>query len=64
MFAGQRSTWPCRHANDEVTHNLSARTMYGRPTPEEVASKICTCLCVLALFAFSEDAIVQAQAAA
>ena len=64
MFAGQRSTWPCHHANDEVTHNLSARDMYEIPTPEEVASKMCTSLCLNALFAFFKDAIVQAQKAA
>lgn len=64
MIAGQRITRQCHHDIDEMSRNFSARTMYGRPTPEEVASKICTCLCVLALFAFSKDAIVQAQAAA
>ena len=61
MFAGQRSTWPCHHANDEVTHNLFARNMYEIPTPEEVARKMCTSLCLNGLFAFFKDALVQAQ---
>jgi len=64
MVAGQRSKRPCHHAIDEMPRNFSARTMYGRPTPEEVASKVCSCLCLQALFAFSKDAIVQAQEAA
>ena len=64
MIAGHRSERPCHHAIDEILRKLSARTMYGRPIPEEVASKVCSGLCMLALFAFSKDAIVQAQEAA
>ena len=64
MIAGHRSERPCHHAIDEVPRKLSARFMYDRPIPEEVASKVCSGLCMLALFAFSKDAIVQAQEAA